>query len=163
MVARRSRFDASAMLPFVERPVAVIGTKPDATALIDQVLTEFSGLDVDRLDASAMSLARLTRRDYGLVVVDVSEFDPLWFIGELTRRLVPIGRRGVPVVACVTPGAIGPGLQSLLVRVRAVTVERPFEASDLIQGVRDALDGSDDRQSAAWVASGPMRVGIRPS
>jgi hypothetical protein len=141
LIARRARRSGAAATPFLERPIAVIGSDVEATALIDQVLTELGSFDVDRLDATPASLARLTAREYGAVVVDTSASDPVWFLGELTRRLAPMGRRGIPIVACVTPGATGPGLTRLLDGARALTVDRPFEASDLIQRVHDAMEG----------------------
>ena len=142
----RARRDSKAVgssersLPFLAKPVAVIGQNADALRLIEQVLTEFAGFDVDRLDPSPRSLAYLTHREYDCIVIDAARTDPVGYTSDLIRRLVAVRARGVPVVVCRTPGTSGPSLEALVQRTQALVVERPFDVPTIIEAIATATD-----------------------
>lgn len=141
---------------FVERPICVIGSDTDATTTVEHVLAEFAGADVDRLDHTPRSLARLTRRDYSLVVVDAGAEDPVSYLSDLARRLEKLRARGVAIVVAHTPDAIGPAVERLMSDTAAHPLARPFDVSALLDTVARAL--ADRRPMAS---AGGLDAGVR--
>ena len=149
--ARRQHRDAGSAegtLPWIDKPVCVIGSDPEETVLVGQVLAELAGLEADVLDASRRSLARMTMRDYGCVVVTCSWRDGVGFLTDVTRRLVTMHTRGVPVVVCHTD-VISPATADLIRRAAAHAISRPYDAGDLIETVARAAAGKVPR-SLGW-------------
>lgn len=138
-------------LPWIEKPVCVIGSDPDETTLVGQVLEELAGLDVDVLGADARSLARMIARDYGCVVVSCSWSDGAGYLSDLARRLRTMGRRAIPIVVCHTAGAMSPSTADLILRTGAHPIARPFDANDLIDTVGRAAAGQAP-SAPVWVA-----------
>lgn len=162
----RARRDAKAAtnadrsLPFLAKPVAVIARDPEALSLVQQVLTEFAGLDVDPLDGSPRSLAYLMQREYDCVVVDAVRTDPVGFTSDLTRRVASLRARGVPVVICRTPGEAGPAHETLVERSRAVVVERPFDVPTLIAAVAAATGAAPAERVAFESGTDPSSESV---
>jgi hypothetical protein len=155
--ARRQHREAGgeghSTLPWIDKPVCVIGTDTAEARLIGQVLEELAGLDVDVLDGSARSLARLTARDYGCVVVSCFTTDGVSFLGDLARRLETMRRRAIPVVVCHTAGVPSPAAADLIQRAGALGVTRPFDAAGLVAAVGRAAAG-DPHASPRAVQAG---------
>jgi hypothetical protein len=144
--ARRQRRGGDApddALPWIDKPVCVIGSNHADASLVGQVLTELAGLEVEVLDASMRSLARMTMRDFGCVVVSTAWADPVRFLTDLARRLEVMHRRGVPIVVCYTAGAASPATTDLIRRSGAHAIARPYDASDLIETVGRAAAGQE--------------------
>ena len=157
--ARRRLKDPSTderALPLFVKPVAVMGRDPRGVALIEQILTEFAGIDVDPLDASPSAMAHLTHREYDAVVIDLARTDPVGYVSDLARRLTRMRARGVAMIVCCTPGVRGPALESLIDRAEAGVVERPFDVGSLIRALASAAGGGVEWRPPAWLVGGAM-------
>lgn len=124
-----------------ERPACVVGSKRHSVDALADILVEFTAADVDRLDLSRRSLDQVSRRDYGLIVVDARPDDPVACVNELTRRLSSKGRRDCTVVVCHDPEPLSPALDHFLRGTRAADVPRPVDAGRFMDAVRRAADG----------------------
>ena len=92
-------------------------------------------MDVDRLDCTRRSLDQLSRRDYGLVVLDAGDQDPVAFVNELSRRLATKQRHECSVVVCRDPEPVSPAIEHFIQRLGAPTVERPVSAAALMAAI----------------------------
>lgn len=132
-----------------ERPACVIGSDAASVASLAEVLEEFAAAEVDRLDSSRASLDRISRRAYGLVVMDAREDDPVAFVNELARRLVAKQRSECAVLVVRDPGDVTPALEHLTQRLGAPTVVRPVDAAGFMAAITSLGDG----ERAALAAS----------
>lgn len=132
-----------------ERPACVIGSDAASVAALAEVLEEFAAAEVDRLDSSRASLDRISRRAYGLVVLDARDDDPVAFVNELARRLTAKQRTECAVLVCREPGEVTPALERLTQRLGVPSVIRPVEAASFMA----AVTALGDREPAALAAS----------
>ena len=130
-----------------ERPACVIGSARHSVDELAEILVELAAADVDRLDLSRRSLELISRRDYGLVVVDARPDDSVAFVNELTRRLASSRRRECMVVVRHDPEPMSPALEHLVARTSAEPVLRPRGADGVMEAIRRASEG--DRVPAA--------------
>lgn len=130
-----------------ERPACVLGSDRSAVDALADILVEFTAADVDRLDLSRRSLDQVSRRDYGLVVIDARPGDSVAVVNELTRRLSSSRRRESVLMVCHDPEPLSPALEHLLRRTGAAGILRPYDADRFMKAVRVATDG--DLVSAA--------------
>jgi hypothetical protein len=124
-----------------ERPTCVVGSDRASVDALADTIVEFTAADVDRLDPSRRSLDQLSRRDYGLVVIDARPDDPVAFVNELARRLGSSRRRECTLVVCHDPGPLSPALEHLVRRTGARAVPRPVEGERFMDAVRRATGG----------------------
>lgn len=124
-----------------ERPACVIGSGRDSVDELAQILVELAAAEVDRLDLSRRSLDLISRRDYGLVVVDAHSDDSVAFTNELTRRLASSRHRECTVIVCHGPEPMSPALEHLVARTAAEGVLRPHGSDQFMAAVRRAADG----------------------
>lgn len=124
-----------------ERPACVIGSARRSVDELADILVEFAAADVDRLDLARRSLDLISRRDYGLVVVDARAEDSVAFTNELTRRLASSRRRECVVLVCHGPEPMSPALEHLVARTGAEGVPRSHGADEFMAAVRRAGDG----------------------
>ena len=104
-------------------------------------LAELAAMEVDRLDCSRRSLEQVSRRDYGLVVIDARDQDPVAFVNELSRRLATKQRHECAVLVCRGPEPASPAIEHLIQRLGAPTIERPVSGSALMAAVTTLGDG----------------------
>lgn len=121
-----------------ERPTCVIGADRRSVETIADILAELAAVEVDRLDLSRRSLDLVSRRDYGLVVVDTRPGDSVAFLNELSRRLASSRRRECALVVCRDGGSIGPAVERFTRRTSAECVDRPLTPQLLMAAVRAA-------------------------
>ena len=107
--------------------------------MLAQVLAEYMATDVDVLALDRRGIERLSRRAYGLIVIDAQAGDPIALVNELDRRLPVLKQRGVPLVVCVSLGHEGPAVEGMVLHTGALRVTRPFDAGTFMQVVADAL------------------------
>lgn len=124
-----------------ERPACVIGSDPASVDELGGVLVEFAAAEVDRLDLSRRSLDQVSRRDYGLIVVDARPEDPVAFSNELARRLGSARRRDCALVVCHDAGPLSPSLEALVRRTGTEAVLRPIDPQHLMEAVQRVTDG----------------------
>jgi hypothetical protein len=124
-----------------ERPTCVIGADRESVNALADTLVEFTAAEVDRLDLSRRSLDQVSRRDYGLVVIDTRPEDSVAFVNELARRLGSSRRRDCALVVCHDPGPLSPGLEQLVNRTTAQGVLRPVDCDRFMEAVRRASGG----------------------
>lgn len=124
-----------------ERPACVIGSARHSVDELAEILAELAAADVDRLDLSRRSLDLISRRDYGLVVVDARPDDSVAFINELTRRMASSRRRECMILVCHDAEPMSPALEHLIARTSAEAVLRPHGADGFMAAVRRASDG----------------------
>ena len=124
-----------------ERAACVIGSDASSVDQLADILAEFAAVDVDRLDLSRRSLDLVSRRDYGLVVIDNQADDSVAFANELTRRLKMTRRRGCAVVIARDDGPMSPAVERLTSGLGAPSVTRPCDATSFMTAVMAALDG----------------------
>jgi hypothetical protein len=124
-----------------ERPTCVIGSEQESVEALADTIVEFAAADVDRLDPSRRSLDQLSRRDYGLVVIDARPNDPVAFVNDLARRLGSPRRRECALVVCHDPGQLSPALEDLVRRTGARAVLRPVDGVQFMEAVRRASGG----------------------
>jgi hypothetical protein len=118
----------------------VIGGDPAAVSTLERALRELTPLDVEPLDTSRRSLARLSRGSYCVVVVDSTPTDPLAYCNEVYRRLNAASRRQVPIVICSERNQpIRPPIRQLVGRPNVRLVDRSSRPDDLVAAVSDAL------------------------
>jgi hypothetical protein len=124
-----------------ERPSCVVGSDRRSVDELADVLVEFAAAEVDRLDLTRRSLDLVSRRDYGLVIVDSQPGDSVAFVNELQRRLASPRHRECAVIVCHEPGPMSPALEHLVKRTAAEAVLRPFDANRFMETVRRSTDG----------------------
>lgn len=126
-----------------ERPACVIGSDAPSVDALATGLEEIAAMEVDRLDCSRRSLDQVSRRDYGLVVLDAGDRDPVAFVNELSRRLATKQRHECAVVVCRGPEPVSPAIEHLIQRLGAPTVERPVTGSVLMAAAVTRLGAGD--------------------
>lgn len=124
-----------------ERPACVIGSDRFSVDTLADILAEFAAAEVDRLDPSRRSLDQLSRRDYGLVVIDARADDSVAFVNELARRLATARRRDRAVVVCCNPNLMTPAIERLVGGTGAQCAPRPFDPRSFMGAVRSATEG----------------------
>ncbi len=124
-----------------ERPACVIGSDADSVATLANGLAEIAAMEVDRLDCSRRALEQVSRRDYGLVVLDAGDQDPVAFVNELSRRLATKQRHECAVLVCRGPQPASPAIEHLIQRLGAPTLERPVSGAALMAAVTKLTDG----------------------
>jgi hypothetical protein len=134
----RPRTSPIAPPDLADKPAAVIGSRPDDIGLLARLLEVYLGMDVDELALGRRSLDIVSRRDLGVVIVDLHVDDPVAVLNELGRRLAMARRRGVRSVVCHSAGHTGPAIERLIMLSGATRVLRPYDAGTLINGVIDA-------------------------
>lgn len=125
-----------------ERPACVIGSDASSLDLLSGILGELAAADVDRLDLSRRSLDHVSRRDYGLVVIDARADDSVAFVNELARRLGSGRRRDRAVVVCCDTTQMTPAIERLIRGTGAQCAVRPIDSRTFMGAVRSATDGS---------------------
>ncbi len=123
-----------------ERPACVIGSNRASVEALAATLSELAAMEVDRLDFSRRSLDQVSRRDYGLVVLDAGDQDPVAFVNELSRRLATRQRRECAVIVCRGPEPASPAIEHLIQRLAAPTVERPVSGAMLMAAITTMRD-----------------------
>ena len=118
-----------------ERPACVIGSDRASVDTLASALSELAAMEVDQLDCTRRSLEQVSRRDYGLVVVDARDQDPVAFVNELSRRLATKQRHECTVVVCRGSEPASPAIEHLIGRLGARSVERPISGSALMAAV----------------------------
>lgn len=118
-----------------ERPACVIGSDPASVEQLAATLAELAAMEVDRLDCTRRSLDQVSRRDYGLVVLDAGDQDPVAFVNELSRRLATRQRRECAVLVCRGPEPASPAIEHLIQRLGAPTVEHPVTGAALMAAI----------------------------
>lgn len=131
----RPRTSPIAPPDLADKPATVVGSRRDEVGLLAQILQEYLGIDVDPLPLTRRSLEVVSRRDLGLIVVDLHVDDPIALLNELGRRLSTARRRGVAAVVCHSAGHTGPAIERLAELSGATRVLRPHGAGALIDGV----------------------------
>ena len=134
----RPRTSPIAPPDLADKPAAVIGSRSEDIALIARLLEVYLGMDVSELGLVRRSLDVVSRRDLGVVVVDLHVDDPVAVLNELGRRLAMARRRGLRSVVCHSAGHTGPAIERLVTLSGAKRVLRPYDAETLITGVIDA-------------------------
>lgn len=124
-----------------ERPACVIGSDRSSLDLLSGILGELAAADVDRLDLSRRSLDQVSRRDYGLVVIDARAEDSVAFVNELARRLGSGRRRDRAVVVCCDTTQMTPAVERLIRGTGAQCAVRPLDSRTFMSAVRNATDG----------------------
>lgn len=147
------RAPSSPITPWADedQKACVVAVDPDATERLEQLVRDLTPLQVEQLDGSPRAMARLSRGDYCLIVVDAGAGDPLAFCNELYRRLSRGRLSRVPLIIVREPGQRlrGP-LAKLAGRPQAECLTRPMTPPAFMAGISTTLGwaGFDDVQSA---------------
>lgn len=147
------RAPSSPITPWADedRKAGVLAVDPAATERLDQLVRDLTPLQVERLDGSPRAMARLSRGDYSLVVVDASAGDPLAFCNELYRRLSRGRLSRVPLIIVRERGQPlrGP-LAKLAARPQAECLTLPMTPPAFMAGISATLGwgGHDDVRTA---------------
>ena len=123
-----------------ERPACVIGSEAASVSGIADTLEEWAAVEVDRLDVTRRSLDCVSRRDYGLVIIDARAQDPVAYLNELARRLHMKRRRECSILVCHGADGPSPAVERLIRRLGAPSVRRPVDASVLMAAVTAGSD-----------------------
>lgn len=114
-----------------ERAIGVVSSDPIVRAVLAEAADALAPMGAEALDLSTRTLERLGRADFGLVVADLREADPVALVDGLGRRLVAVRRRGAAVLVCHWPGADAtrPAIRAVAESVASHRLLRPVTAA----------------------------------
>lgn len=118
----------------------VLGADRARATDLEQLVRDYTPLEVERLPLHPRAMSRLSRGAFRLIVLDAEETDPLAYCNEVYRRLSGPGRRQVPLVICIGAGqTLRPPLRRLADRPNTRVLDRPPGPAQLLEAIGGAL------------------------
>ena len=123
-----------------DKRVLVVDDEPWVAEILARML-EADGHTVDIAENGAVALDRVRQTSYDLIVCDLRmpALDGPGLYAELQREMPEL----LPRVVFITGSAMTPAIEGFLERTGVPYLNKPFTVTDIREGTRDILEGSE--------------------